>query len=375
MADLLDDAITRTASPAMIESRQDLSSCWRPAVEGRPADTDMDAKTALVSAVRDAAEQLVSDGCVDVQDVLRRLGSRDWPIFRRLALHLLRKFGAGCPEEVAKRLTDAAAISDTCSEREFLLLARDHFAMLAAEDQRRMLRLIDQGPDVGSWVASYAAEAGQEPRADQIDRWVAEWTRDRLGAAEPALPQHERDSYAKLVRLVGEPAPAGRTRARTWLMRDGAAAPNATGLAGSSIDMVIGFLQTRPPAAIPAATPDAAPIVIRATAPVAAPAPLAAQAAGPAGALAGSSVFDLAQELGSAVRARPLRYSAAAGRFAGLAEPYVAQVLSGLHAAVDNGADLDWDSVLQLCRWVSGEAVRMADRLACRRARLGKRPP
>ena len=184
MADLLDDAITRTASPAMLESRQDLSTCWRPAVEGWPADTDMDVKTALVSAVRDAAEQVVREGRVDVRDALARLGSRDWPIFRRLALHLLRRFGSTCSDEVARRLTDPAAIKDRCSEREFLLLARDCFAALGAEERERVLNLIDQGPDVGPWAASYAAQVGHAPSRDQIDRRVAEWTRDRLGVLD-----------------------------------------------------------------------------------------------------------------------------------------------------------------------------------------------
>ncbi len=352
VADLLDEAITRTASPGMIESRQDLSTFWRQAVEGRPADMDMDARTALVSAVRDAAAQLVSAGLTDMGEVLLRLDRRDWPIFRRLALHLLRQFGAGCKQEVAAWLTNPAAIDDPGTEREYLLLAHDHFAALAAGDRQRVLHLIDQGPDVGHWVGSYTAQVGQEPPADQIDRWKAEWTRDRLGAIEPALPEHIRDSYRKLVRLVGEPAPAGKTRGTARFIREVTGSPGSAGLAGWSVDGVIGFLRTRPPAT-PAPTPDAAPIVIRSAAP-AATAQAAADAMGAAGPPASSSVFDLAQELGNAVRASPLRYSAEAGRFAELAEPYVARVLSGLCAAVDDGADLDWESTLELCRRVSG---------------------
>jgi hypothetical protein len=360
VADLLAEAITRTASPGMIESRQDLSTCWRPAVEGWPADMAMDARTALVSAVREVAAQLVSAGLADMGEVLRRLDRHDWPIFRRLALHLLRQFGADCKQDVAAWLTNPAAISDPCTEREYLLLAHDHFATLAAEDRQRVLHLIDEGPDVGPWVGSYAAQVGQEPPADQVDRWKAEWTRDRLGAIEPALPEQVRDSYRKLVRLVGEPAPAGKTRGTARFIRAVTSSPSSAGLAGWSVDSVISFLQTRPPAT-PAPTPDAAPIVIRSAAP-GATAQAAAHAVGTAGPLASSSVFELAQELGNAVRASPLRYSAAAGRFADLAEPYVAQVLSGLAGAVGDGADLDWESALELCRRVPGSAAAGAER-------------
>jgi hypothetical protein len=352
VAGLLDEAITRTASAGMTESRQDLSTFWRPLVEGRPADMDMDARTALVSAVRDVAVRLLSTGMADVGEVLRRLSGHDWPIFRRLALHLVRQFGADCRAEVEAWLTNPAAISDPVTEREYLLLARDHFAALPAEDRKSVLRLIEQGPDVGPWASSYAAQAGQEPAAGQIDRWKAEWTRDRLGAVEPALPEDKRDLYHKLVRMVGEPAPAGKTRGPARFIRDVTGSPSSGALTGWSVDSVISLLQTRPPAT-PAPTPDAATIVIRSTA----AAPAAGHGARPAGPLASSSVFDLAQELGTAVRACPLRYSAAASRFAGLAEPYVAQLLSGLSAAADDGADLDWESTLELCRRVSGDAA------------------
>ena len=328
MAGLLDDAITRTASPEMIKNRQDLSTLWRPAIAGQPLDTNMDAKTALVSAVRDTAGQLVRNGQAELADVLLRLDSRDWPIFRRLALCLVRQFGAGCPEAVARRLTDPAAIKEPFAEREFLLLAGDYFAELPVGQQQRVLSLIDQGPDVGAWAARYAAQAGRDPSGDQIEQWVGEWTRDRLAVLEPTLPQQRRDSYRKLVRLVGEPVPAEKTRARGRFMSDLARPPRATGLAGWSIDRLIEFLRTRQVAGGPA----------------------------------GTSTYNLAQELGSAVRSTPLRYSAAADRFAGVPEPYVVQVLGGLHAAFENGADLDWTSILRLGEWMSGHETSVAGR-------------
>ena len=208
MAGLLDDAITRTSSPAMIETRQDLSTLWRPAIAGQPLDTDTDAKTALVSAVRDTAGQLVHDGDVELAAVLARLDSRDWPIFRRLVLYLVRRFGAGCPEEVARRLTDPAAIKDPFAEREFLLLAGDYFATLPDEQQQRVLSLIDQGPEVGAWAARYAAQACRDPSGDQIEQWVAEWSRDRLGVLEPG-------PTAAAAGLLPQACPAGgRTGAR-----------------------------------------------------------------------------------------------------------------------------------------------------------------
>ena len=328
MAGLLDDAITRTSSPEMIKSRQDLSTLWRPAIAGQPLDTNTGAKTALVSAVRDTAGQLVRDGHAELSDVLLRLDSRDWPIFRRLALCLVRQFGAGCPEAVARRLTEPAAIKDPFAEREFLLLAGDYFATLPVGQQQRVLSLIDQGPDVGAWAARYAAQAGRDPSGDQIEQWVAEWTRDRLAVLGPALPQQRRDSYRKLVRLVGEPVPPAKTRATGRFMRDLARPPRATGLAGWSIDRLIEFLRTRQVADGPA----------------------------------GTSTYNLAQELGSAVRSTPLRYSAAADRFAGVPEPYVVQVLGGLHAAFENGADLDWTSILRLGEWMSGHETSVAGR-------------
>ncbi len=322
MVGLLDDAITETSNPAMIESRQDLSALWCPAVEDWPRNRDSGAKAALVGAVRDAAEQLVLDRQVELADVLLCLDARQWPIFRRLALHLVRRFGAGYPEEVARRLTDPATIKDPFTEREFLLLAGDGFVRLNAEQQQHLLTLIDQGPDADAWAAGYATRAGREPAKDQIARWIAEWTRDRLGALEPALPQQRRDLYTKLVRLVGEPVPARKTRAASRFLTDFISPPGGRGPAafrGADADGVVDYLRAQPSN--------------------------------------GANVVRLAQELGDAVRASPLRYSAVADRFSGLPEPYVAGLLEGLHAAFSNGADLDWNPILWLCEWVSGKVA------------------
>ena len=344
MAGLLDDAITRTSSPAMIETRQDLSTLWRPAIAGQPLDTDTDAKTALVSAVRDTAGQLVHDGDVELAAVLARLDSRDWPIFRRLVLYLVRRFGAGCPEEVARRLTDPAAIKDPFAEREFLLLAGDYFATLPDEQQQRVLSLIDQGPEVGAWAARYAAQACRDPSGDQIEQWVAEWSRDRLGAWSRPYRSSGGTPTASLSGWWANRCPRSKREPPRGSRRD-----FARPLRGHRA----GRVEHRQAHRIPA---------------------------DPAGgrrrrAAASSSTYNLAQELGSAVRSTPLRYSAAADRFAGVPEPYVVQVLGGLHAAFENGADLDWTSILRLCEWMSGHETSVACGVPWPESLNGERPP
>jgi len=308
MAGLLNEAITRTSSSGQVG--EDFLDTDFAMATNWPVDTASGAKTALARAVRDAAEQLVLDRRAELADALQCLDSRPGPIFRRLALHLVRQFGAGYPEEVARRLTDAATIKDPSAEREFLLLAGDYFARLSAEQQDFMLSVIDQGPDTDAWAAEYAAQAGREPSGELIDRWVAEWTRDRLGALQPALSPQRLDSYRKLVLLVGEPVPVDKARAT-----------DITGLGGrhgANVETLVDRLRTQPP---------------------------------------GAGAVSLAQELATAVRASPLRYSAAADRFVGLPEPYVAYLLGSLHAAFSNGSDLAWSPILRLCERVSGSGA------------------
>ena len=112
LARVLDETVTAQTPVSLREARRDNSGWWRPSIEGRPAGTDTDAASALVSALRDAAAEALSAGA-DLAAVTDEIESHDWPVFRRLALFLLSEHaGDGDAALVGARLSDAAVIQD-----------------------------------------------------------------------------------------------------------------------------------------------------------------------------------------------------------------------------------------------------------------------
>ena len=199
LARTLDQVITGQTPARSAELRQDLSFSWMPVLGGHPAGTDTDPATALVTAVGDAAIQLVDVRDATVGDMVTELESHDWPIFRRLALFLLRAHGDRAAYLIAAHLTDPAAIRDFNLDREFLALARRWGGSIGQDGQERLLALIRQGPEVDEWARRYDESSGEPPSAALIRDRVSRWQRDRFAAVEAILSPEWRTRYQDLV--------------------------------------------------------------------------------------------------------------------------------------------------------------------------------
>ena len=324
LARLLDQAISAQALGGLKDLRQDMSVSWRPALEGHPAGTDTDPATALVSAVRDAATQLLDTGDADIGQVAAELESHDWPIFRRLALFLLTTAADDdAADLISAHLTDPAAIRDVNLTREFLALARRHCTTISPRDQQRLVALIGSGPETMEWARRHEQVAGELASAAMTHDRVGRWQRDRLAAVEPILSAEWRARYQRLVAEFGEaPEPAASTPIP---VRDIAFTSPATAgdLAASPIEDLVNFLATWEPT----------------------------------GNLLDPSRFSLASALGTAVQHDAARRSSEADAFIGLPAVYVAAVISALWIAVREQADLDWQPVLRLCAWADEQAA------------------
>jgi hypothetical protein len=104
LCDLLDEAENLSRRGNEEPKPEDYSNIWRRSLD-RGQSTDHDVRGILVSAVRDAAEQLGRLNPAKVTGIVRDLEMRSWHVFRRMALHVLRLFGDASPDLVAERLT------------------------------------------------------------------------------------------------------------------------------------------------------------------------------------------------------------------------------------------------------------------------------
>ena len=113
-----------------IEKPYDLSCIWRPAIEDHEQNWEHDIRTFLVTAIRDAAVEIMSGNRCPIQRVLDALESRQWTVFRRIGLYLLSRFPAMVPDLVSERLSDRSIFDDHALQHEYAVLAKAGFPFL-----------------------------------------------------------------------------------------------------------------------------------------------------------------------------------------------------------------------------------------------------
>src|SRR5262249_12749553 len=106
LVDLLQSALVFSRGASEEAELQDYSFIWRPAIEDHAQNLELHIRHFLVSAVRDAAGLLFTRGLMLLTDIVFILEGRPWPIFRRIALHVLREHS-----EVARALVEAQLVN------------------------------------------------------------------------------------------------------------------------------------------------------------------------------------------------------------------------------------------------------------------------
>jgi hypothetical protein len=320
-SDLLDRCVSLYPYTPKDRVGEDYSFVWRPAVQDDPQNPEDLPRGALVSAARDAAETVVESGQATVEEVVSLLESRRWKIFRRIALHVLRRFPDQSIVLIGERLSDHALFEDKTLQHEYVLLLGENFGKLGQEDQNEILGWIEAGPDVESF-RERRRSASQTPVGEQEvvqyrEGWQLGWLK-RIGVEN--LPQNWKERYGDLVERYGEPQPAEFPVYKAQAAWVGPVGPkSAEELAAMPVDEILGLLQTWVPP---------------------------------------QSIFDepsregLGRALTSTVTEDPSRFAMGAPRFQGLSPEYVGALLRGLGDAVTKGKTFDWGPVLDLSAWV-----------------------
>ncbi len=335
LCDLLEKTI-RLSRDRDDGGREDDLYVWRPAIEDHPQNLGDTIKDALVSAVRDAAKLVVDSRQARLEEVLKALERRRWTVFRRIALHVLRVFPDGAEALAAERLTDWALFEDEGVRHEYVLLLRDRFSSLAPDDQAKILKWIEDGPEMDEWKQWRERETGRQPGEEEIARYKEIWQRDWLARiGHDNLPATWSERYRKLVEKHGEPDhPEFPVYTEGgWV---GPTSPKAADeLKAMPISEIVEFLRTWEP---------------------------------PKTLFGEPSREGLGRELSSVVADDPERFAAEAPSFQGLDPTYVRHVLAGLREAAKQGKTFAWEPVLELCDWVlsqpreiPGRAIRELD--------------
>jgi hypothetical protein len=196
--DLLQQAMAYERRTA--DDREDGSYIWRPSVE-RSGIRGENIRDDLVSAVRDAALQVITDRPDACQDVLELLRGGPTKIFDRIALWLLRRCGADRVHLVRDSLKNPVAWGDSSIHPEYELLLAENFGRLPKDTQQRYLEWVEEGPDPAQYVAFRTMMDGQEPSAEDVALHRNVFVRDHLNVLAPYLGPEVGEKLSELLKI------------------------------------------------------------------------------------------------------------------------------------------------------------------------------
>lgn len=333
LCDLLEEAVRLSRLPGEKPTANDISHSWRPAIEDHGQNSDHDAKSQLVAAVRDAAEAIVRKDQTKVPVLVKLFRKRRLQIFLRLAHHLLRSCPDASPELLTKTLMCRGLFNKTSLWHEYALMLQECFHRLSKENQSKILGWIAAGPSREKIAKRLKTFNGETPTEDQIDSYTKQWKRDHLTLISKDLPDAQKEELEKLTAEFGKsehPEFATYRIGGAW----GHKSPKAaTDLASLDIDDLIDFLRNwEPPNDWMGASPEG-----------------------------------LSRELASLVASDPGKVDSLADLFIGLDPTYVRGVIQGFEEALRNGTEFTWLNILILCQWVSGQPREIEGRVRNRR--------
>ncbi len=291
--------------------RMDLSFIWRPAIEDHEQNWDHDREAKLVRAIRDGLEAVVDSAPERTMAITMALLDDEWPVVRRLGLHLLVDRGDRAPGVVERALTDRAVLDDDHHRHELYRLLARRFAELSPEAKRLFVSNVRSVAAADAEAARERfANEGREVDPDEIRDWaVRRW----LAPIAEHLDQPDRDALAAIEARIGEPEahPDFASYHMSWM---GSSSPLTTDeLKQRSPDALVDFLDTwKEPRTF-----------------------------GP-----GPGVDGLRAQLQSVVADDPERFASLAPRFADLDPAYMGGFVNGLQDALKADKTFSWSPVL-----------------------------
>ena len=336
LTNLLEDAVRLNQKDPNAGDFEDYSFVSRPSIEhGRGFSRGV--TDPIISAVMDAAKNLIKNNQASVSDVVIALEQRKWRLFQRIALHILRLFSDRAPDLVALKLKNPVSHDHSGSAREFWLLAESQFKTLSLADKQPLLDWIGAGPDLKAFRRRWEEFTGQPVTEEDAIKYGKRWRRDRLVVLNDGLSEDWKQQYENLIAELGPPEDITEARGVTGSGFAQLGPKKVADLQEMAIEEIIAYLKSWQPKASPEPF--------------------------------GEKIADLAANLGAAVASDPGRFGVAAQQFKDIDPTYVREFLQALREPAKKSDAFDWREVLALCEWavrqprsIPGQAGGIFDR-------------
>lgn len=282
----------------MATSTAVLSGIWRPTIGDSSENIGTSIEDELVSALRDSASRTLKARRMSWSELLSSLRQYEMPLIERIATYLLATHDEPPIPAVLHGLNDEAQIAAFLPEYKALLVKS--LGSLSRENAEGLLSKIAAGPSV-------------LPEGADNNRYRRVWVYRRLFVLRGQLKSPFKEQLEALeAEFEGQdPNPP---RSGTWI---GPTSPlSEDELAARDPTEVVDYLRTwKPPAGIFVDSP-----------------------------------HGLGRRLAIAVERRAMEYSLVATLFTDLHATYVRELISGIRSAVEGGAQIAWQPVLDLIR-------------------------
>lgn len=184
------------------DSLHDRSYRWRPSIESHE---DRDVKNLLVTALRNSLETLGKREGEIFKEFYKILSKYNIPIFRRVELHLMRKFPDLLKSEIKKVLSQREFFDEINLWHEYYHLLRAQYSNLPQNLKENILKWIEEGPDLQKYESWIKKETGKLPTKEQKESRKAHWQIRYLSAVKDGVPPEWKEKWNELTTKYGEP--------------------------------------------------------------------------------------------------------------------------------------------------------------------------
>ena len=315
LCELLNSAILLTKRYEGMDEYEDYSFIWKGSIDEPHEENSHDFKELLISSIRDAAENLMSSNGADV---IRLVDEQSFKVFKRLSLHLRRKWPEIDMGGTGRLISDYAVFNDHNLEVELRKLLQEIFKLTPDGVQQIYLAFIDKGPDHQKWIEQIEARTGKAPSEDQTKRFIRHWQYEKLYPIREFLSGRHYQQYNEFIEEFGD---IDETELRPYRMKviSGVTSPKSVDeLRSMSIDEFIAFLSSWESSE----------------------------------SWEEPSKEGLCQNITQVVLSDPNTFALESEKFQGLDSDYIRALITGFDQATTQRIAFSWEHVFNLCLWV-----------------------
>lgn len=186
-------------------TNEDFSYSWRPAIEEHDQNGNYDFTGVMVGTVRTAFEEAIRSKSIALSEALAIIEKQLFLIFSRLRLHLIMEFAEQQPELARTEMLNRDLFEDFRYKHEIAMLMGRRWDMLNADEKKRWLRWVSDGPDMSNYDESIKQNLGRDATDEDRKSRIQWWQYEKLHWIRDHLTGENRNFYEKMLREHGEP--------------------------------------------------------------------------------------------------------------------------------------------------------------------------